>query len=95
VNIYQRPAFRRALRKYSGADQERIRQRARRVAEVIGQPHEHSGFSVGPFGRYFEFRIGLSVRCLFLLEGGDQSYGTGVVRYTRGGAPRLVPSRNR
>jgi len=71
VNIYQRPAFRRALRKYSDADQERIRQQARRVAEVIGQPHAHSSSSVRPFGRYFEFRIGLSVRCLFLLEGGD------------------------
>ena len=71
MNIYQRPAFRRALQKYSDADQEKIRQRARRVAEVIGHPHEHGGLSVRPFGRYFEFRIGLSVRCLFLLEGGD------------------------
>ena len=71
MSIYQRPAFLRALRKYFDSDQERIRQRARRVAEVIGQPHAHSGFSVRPFGRYFEFRLGLSVRCLFLLEGGD------------------------
>jgi hypothetical protein len=38
---------------------------------VIGQPHAHSGFSLGPFGRYFEFGIGSSVRHLFLLEGGD------------------------
>ena len=71
MSIYQRPDFRRALRKYSDTDQEKIRQRARRVAAVIGQPHEHSGLSVRPFGRYFEFRIGLSARCLFLLEGGD------------------------
>jgi hypothetical protein len=71
VNIYQRPAFVRAMKKRPDADQEQIRQRARRVAEVIGNPHAHSGLGVRPFGRYFEFRVGLHTRCLFLLEGGD------------------------
>jgi hypothetical protein len=71
VNIYQRPAFVRALKKRPAADQEQIRQRARRVAEVIGNPHAHSGLGVRPFGRYFEFRVGLQTRCLFLLDGGD------------------------
>jgi hypothetical protein len=71
VNIYQRPAFVRAMKKRPATEQEQIRQRARRVAEVIGNPHAHSGLGVRPFGRYFEFRVGLQIRCLFLLEGGD------------------------
>ncbi len=71
MNIYQRPAFVRAIKKRPAAEQEQIRQRARRVAEVIGDPHAHSGLGLRPFGRYFEFRLGLQIRCLFLLEGGD------------------------
>ena len=71
MNIYQRPAFVRALRRRSAAEQEQIRQRARRVAEVIGRPQAHSGLGVRPLGQYFEFRVGLQLRCLFLLEGGD------------------------
>ena len=71
MNIYQRPAFVRAMKKRPAAEQEQIRQRARRVAQVMGDPHAHSGLGVRPFGRYFEFRLGLQIRCLFLLEGGD------------------------
>ena len=71
MNIYQRPAFVRAMKKRPAAEQEQIRQRARRVAQVIGDPHAHSGLGIRPFGRYFEFRVGLQIRCLFLLEGGD------------------------
>ena len=71
MNIYQRPTFVRAMKKRPEADQEQIRQRARRVAEVIGNPHAHSGLGVRPFGRYFEFRVGLHTRCLFLLDGSD------------------------
>ena len=71
MNIYQRPAFVRAIRKFPISTQEQIRQRARRVAQVIGNPHAHSGLGVRQFGRYFEFRVGLQIRCLFLLEGGD------------------------
>jgi hypothetical protein len=71
VNLYQRPAFVRAMKRRPAARQEEIRQRARRVAQVIGDPHAHSGLGIRPFGRYFEFRVGLQIRCLFLLEGGD------------------------
>ncbi len=59
-----------ALKKRPADQQEQIRQRARRVAEVIGHPHAHSALGLRPFGRYFEFRVGLHTRCLFLLEGG-------------------------
>ena len=71
MNVYQRPAFLRSMKKRPAAEQEQIRQRARRVAEVIGQPHAHSGLGLRSFGLYFEFRVGLQIRCLFLLEGGD------------------------
>ena len=71
MNLYQRPAFARAIKKRPVAEQEQIRQRARRVAEVMGNPHAHSGLGLRPFGQYFEFRVGLRTRCLFLLEGGD------------------------
>jgi mRNA-degrading endonuclease RelE of RelBE toxin-antitoxin system len=71
VKIYQRPAFIRALKKLSEAEQELVRQRARRAAEILGHPHEHSGVGLRAFGRYKEFRAGLHLRCLFLLEGGD------------------------
>jgi mRNA-degrading endonuclease RelE of RelBE toxin-antitoxin system len=71
MKIYQRPAFIRALKKLSERNQELVRQRARRMAEILGHPHEHSGIGLRAFGRYREFRIGLKLRCLFLLESGD------------------------
>lgn len=71
MKIYQRPAFVRALKKLSEAKQELVRQRARRAAEILGHPHEHSGVGLRAFGRYKEFRAGLHLRCLFLLADGD------------------------
>jgi len=71
MKIYQRPAFLRAMKKLPEKEQEFVRQRARRAAEVLGHPHVHSGIGLRPFGRYKEFRIGLNLRCLFLLEKGD------------------------
>jgi hypothetical protein len=71
VNVYQRASFVRAVKKRPAAEQDQIRQRARRVADVMGDPHAHSGLGIRPFGRYFEFRVGMQIRCLFLLEGGD------------------------
>ncbi len=71
MKIYQRPAFIRALAKLSDPQQELVRQRARRAAEILGHPHQHSGLGLRPFGRYKEFRAGLHLRCLFLLADGD------------------------
>jgi hypothetical protein len=71
VNIYQRPAFVRAMKKLSASEQEAVKQRARRAAAILGHPHEHSGIGLRSFGRYREFRVGLKVRVLFLIEGGD------------------------
>jgi hypothetical protein len=71
MKIYQRPAFIRAFKKLSEAEQEAVRRRAYKAAEVIGFPHLHSGIGLRSIGRYREFRIGLKLRVLFLLEGGD------------------------
>jgi len=71
MTIYQRPAFARALRRLSADQQEAVRQKARKAAGVLGKPHLHAGVSLRSFGRYLEFRVGLDLRCLFLLEGGD------------------------
>ncbi|MGH7952233.1 MAG: hypothetical protein ACREFE_09985 [Limisphaerales bacterium] len=59
------------MKKLSLKDQELVRQRARRAAEILGHPHQHSGVGLRSFGRYKEFRVGLHLRCLFLLESGD------------------------
>lgn len=69
--IYQRPAFVRALKKLPSKEQELVRQRARQAEAMLGQPHLHSGIGLRPFGRYQEFRVGLRLRCLFLMESGD------------------------
>lgn len=71
MKVYQRPAFLRAMKKLSVAEQELVRQRARGTAEVLGRPHAHSGVGLRQFGPFKEFRVGLNLRCLFLLEGGD------------------------
>ena len=69
--IYQRPAFVRALKKLPAKEQELVRQRARQAESVLGQPHLHSGIGLRPLGQYLEFRTGLRLRCLFLIERGD------------------------
>jgi mRNA-degrading endonuclease RelE of RelBE toxin-antitoxin system len=69
--IYQTPAFIRSLKKLPPKEQELTRQRARKAAEILGHPHLHSSIGLRPFGPYKEFRIGLKLRCLFLLERGD------------------------
>ncbi len=71
MNVYTRPRFRRALKRYDVRTQERITARARALPDVLGQPHLHGGIGLRPLGRYFEFRIGLDLRCLLLVEGGD------------------------
>jgi hypothetical protein len=88
VNIYQRPAFVRAMKALTASEQELVRQRARKAAEIVGHPHLHSGIGLRPFGRYKEFRVGLRLRCLFLIEGGDLHLVTvgnhdSVARYLR------------
>jgi len=71
VTIYQRPQFARRFRKLTDADKQELRETATRLPSVIGKPHVHSGLGLRSFGRYFEFRVGIELRVLFLVEGGD------------------------
>jgi hypothetical protein len=59
------------MKHYDAEIQEKIKARARALPDVLGKPHLHSGMSLRPLGRYIEFRVGLDLRCLFLVEGGD------------------------
>jgi hypothetical protein len=68
--IYTRPRYDRAYGKLTPHQQARVNAAIARLAESFGQPHLHSGLSIRPFGRYFEFRAGLGLRVLFLVEGG-------------------------
>jgi hypothetical protein len=71
VKLYQRPQFIRRFKKLDEVAQDELRAVAARLPEVFGRPHLHTGIGLRPFGRYFEFRVGLHLRCLFLAEAGD------------------------
>lgn len=71
MKIFMRPAFARRFRKLAPEQQAEVRAAAMRLPDVFGRPHLHAGLGLRSFGRYFEFRAGLAVRVLFLVEGGD------------------------
>jgi mRNA-degrading endonuclease RelE of RelBE toxin-antitoxin system len=69
--IFVRPRYERALRKLTASQQTLVNAALLRLETAFGRPHEHSGLGLRPFGRYFEMRIGLGLRVLFLSEKGD------------------------
>ena len=69
--IYTRPGFDRRYKKLSPGQQERADAAVERFAASLGNPHEHSGVSIRPFGRYLEFRAGQDLRILAVPESGD------------------------
>jgi mRNA-degrading endonuclease RelE of RelBE toxin-antitoxin system len=71
VNIYVRPSFARALKRLPVDTQDQVRARARMAATVLGHPHQHAGIGLRPFGRFYEFRVGVNLRVLFILSQGD------------------------
>ena len=71
MKIYQRPHFARRFKRLTGGEQQELRNGAERLPDVVGKPHLHCGLGLRPFGRYYEFRVGVDLRVLFLLEGGD------------------------
>ena len=71
MTIYQRPHFVRRFKKLAEADKQEVRRAAEQLPSVIGKPHLHSGLGLRSFGRYFEFRAGIDLHVLFLVEGGD------------------------
>jgi hypothetical protein len=69
--IYTRPRYDRAYRNLTPQQQARVVAAIARLSQSFGHPHRHSGLGIRPFGRYFEFRVGLGLRVLFLSEGAD------------------------
>lgn len=71
MNILSRKSFDRALKKLTAEKQEAVRAAARRLPEAFRNLHVHSGLGMRRFGIYFEFRVGLDLRVLFILAAGD------------------------
>ena len=62
--IVVRPAFQRAAKRLSRAQKDAVNAAIERLPAVFGQPHQHSGAGLRPFGRYLELRVGLGLRIL-------------------------------
>jgi hypothetical protein len=60
-----------ALKRLSAETQDLVLASAKRVPEVFGRPHEHSGMSVRRIGKFYEFRVGLQWRVVFIVSRGD------------------------
>lgn len=69
--IHERPGFERRYRKLTPRQRARVDDAIARFEQAVGLPHQHSGLSLRPFGRYLEFRAGLDLRILPLPESGD------------------------
>ncbi len=69
--IYQRPSFERRYRKLPPTERARVNEAIRRFESALGRPHEHAGIGLRPFGRFIEFRAGLRLRVLALIQQGD------------------------
>lgn len=71
MNVLSRPSFERAFKELSTDLQTEVRTAAALLPEAFRKPHVHQGLGVRKVGKYFEFRVGLKVRVLFLLRKGD------------------------
>ena len=69
--IYTLPSFDRARKQLSAAQASDLAAAVARLGASFGRPHLHAGLGLRPFGRYFEFRVGLRLRALFLPDAGD------------------------
>lgn len=71
MKVLYRPSFVRVFKNLPAGDQKEIRLRAAELAEVFGRPHLHAGLGIRRIGNFFEFRCGLKIRVLFLLNAGE------------------------
>ena len=71
MNVLSRPSFGRAFRNLSPGAQADVRAAARLLPEAFAKPHVHQGLGIRKVGNYFEFRVGLKLRVLFLVRKGD------------------------
>lgn len=84
MTVLTRPSFERAFKELHAETQAEIRSAAALLPEVFGKPHVHQGLGIRKLGKYFEFRVGLKLRVLFLLRKGD------AVLITVGGHDEIV-----
>ena len=71
MKILSRPSFERAFKQLSREAQDEVRSTAALLPEAFGKPHVHQGLGVRKIGKYFEFRVGLKLRVLFVIREGD------------------------
>ena len=88
MTILSRPSFERAYKNLSSEAQAEVRSAAALLPEAFGKPHVHQGLGVRKVGKYFEFRVGLKLRVLFVVRKGDAILVTvgdhdGIVRFVR------------
>jgi hypothetical protein len=89
VKIFYRPAFARSFKALAPLDQQEVRAAQKQLSEVFGRPHLHVGLGIRRIGKFFEFRAGLKIRVLFVMEAGDAVLVTvgdhdAIRRYVRG-----------
>lgn len=71
MKVFYRPAFARRFRDLTTSEQQDVRTAQAQLSEVFGRPHLHAGIGIRRVGGYFEFRAGLKLRVLFVIENGD------------------------
>lgn len=71
MNLFALPSYTRALKKLPAPLQEEARAVALRLPSVFGRPHLHGGIGLRSIGAYYELRVGIRHRVLFLVESGD------------------------
>ena len=71
MKIFTRPSFDRALKNLSAEERLEIKSAAVKLSEAFGKPHIHAGIGLRRVGKYFEFRAGMKLRVLFVIDQGD------------------------
>ena len=71
MRILARPSFQRTFHKLPSDLQEEIKDSAAQLSHAFGKPHVHAGMGIRKLGGYFEFRVGLKWRVLFIVRSGE------------------------
>ena len=71
MKVLSRPSFERAFKVLSAEAQKEVKAAAVLLPDAFGKPHVHAGLGIRKLGNYFEFRVGLKTRVLFLIRKGD------------------------
>ncbi len=71
MRVLYRASFARAFKDLPAASQADVREAQSQLANVFGRPHLHAGIGIRRIGQFFEFRAGLKLRVIFLVDQGD------------------------